>query len=311
MNYEKNVFENQVSSYLTTLHVERNLSPKTIRAYQYDLNQFCRWLENNHFTELNNAAARNYFASLQQIPLKPRTLQRKYISLGQFFRYLNQEGYSHEHFLGFSSRKFQIPQTLPRTLQAEEIRQLISSVEAEYEMLTSPYRKVLCTRDKILIELLFCLGLRISELSQLELSHYNPHEDTLLIHGKRSKERLLYISSPDVCEKLKHWIAVRPFLNPTCDALFINRFGERLSVYGIEKVFQKYRDKASINPDATPHFLRHSFATQLLNNGASIRDVQVLLGHESIVTTQIYTEVSIERRKQVLLQYNGRNTLYL
>ncbi len=103
---------------------------------------------------------------------------------------------------------------------------------------------------------------------------------------------------------------MRSTLNPKCNALFLNRFGDRLSIYGIEHIFQKYRNMSSINPKSTPHFLRHSFATQLLNNGASIRDVQALLGHKSIVTTQIYTEVSVSRKKQVLHLYNGRNSLF-
>ena len=92
--------------------------------------------------------------------------------------------------------------------------------------------------------------------------------------------------------------------------MFLNRYGNRLSIYGIENLFRKYRDLSSINPSSTPHYLRHSFATQLLNNGASIRDVQELLGHASIVTTQIYTEVSIDRRRQVLEKYNARNFLF-
>ena len=98
-------------------------------------------------------------------------------------------------------------------------------------------------------------------------------------------------------------------MSPTTTALFINRYGNRLSIYSIENIFYKYRDLSNINPNATPHYLRHSFATQLLNNGAGIRDVQELLGHSSIVTTQIYTEISTARKKEVLMKYNGRNRL--
>ena len=98
-------------------------------------------------------------------------------------------------------------------------------------------------------------------------------------------------------------------MSPATTALFINRYGNRLSIYSIENIFYKYRDLSKINPSATPHYLRHSFATQLLNNGAGIRDVQELLGHSSIVTTQIYTEVSTARKKEVLMKYNGRNRL--
>ena len=108
---------------------------------------------------------------------------------------------------------------------------------------------------------------------------------------------------------MAHWLEVREEMDPSDHAVFLNKYGNRISIYGIEKIFYKYRDRAGIMPEATPHSLRHSFATQLLNNGAGIRDVQELLGHKSIVTTQIYTEVTLNRKKFVLENYNGRNFL--
>lgn len=310
MNYEPTEFTNQTRQFLILLRVERNLSSKTIQAYQSDFNHLILWLNTNHQAEINIHVLRQYFESLQLRCLKPHTIQRKYISLGQFFRYLNQEGIAHERFFYFNAKKFQIPQTIPRTLHSAEIRRLILAAETEFASLPLSHRKFICARNRVILELLYCLGLRVGEIHQLNLEQYNPFEKTLLIQGKRNKERLLYISSPEVQTKLDHWLSVRPLLAPTCRALFINRFGDRLSIYGIENVFKKYRDLASINPKSTPHFLRHSFATQLLNNGATIRDVQVLLGHQSIVTTQIYTEVSTTRQKQVLHLYNGRNSLF-
>ena len=124
-----------------------------------------------------------------------------------------------------------------------------------------------------------------------------------------SKERLLYISSMEVREKMARWLEIREEMAPSDHAVFLNKYGDRISIYGIEKIFYKYRDMAGITSEATPHSLRHSFATQLLNNGAGIRDVQELLGHKSIVTTQIYTEVTLNRKKFVLEKYNGRNFL--
>ena len=119
----------------------------------------------------------------------------------------------------------------------------------------------------------------------------------------------MYISSKEVREKLARWLEEREEMQPEDPALFLNRSGKRISIYGIENIFYKYRDSAGINSEATPHYLRHTFATQLLNNGAGIRDVQELLGHKSIVTTQIYTEASLYRKKYVLEKYNGRNFL--
>ena len=158
-----------------------------------------------------------------------------------------------------------------------------------------------------IIELLFCLGLRIGEIEALDIEDYNREDCSILIHGKGKKERMLFISSPIVCQKLNHWLLTRLEMEPEGSAMFINKSGGRLSIFSIENIFYKYRELAKINPNSTPHYLRHSFATQLLNNGANIRDVQELMGHNSIVTTQIYTEVSLNRKKEVLMKYNGRN----
>ena len=310
MNYERSLLEDQVKHFLSLLRVERNLSSKTVKAYHSDLNGLIHWLNSQQLSIIDLYTLRQYFEFLQDYGLKPRTIQRKYIALNQFFRYLNQEGITQECFFSFRAKKFQVPQSLPRTLHSEEIRCLISTVENKFESPAPPHRKALCARDRILIELLFCLGLRIGEISQLNVEHFDIFENTLLIRGKREQERILYISVPEVQYKLTYWLSVCSTLNPKCNALFLNRFGDRLSIYGIEHIFQKYRNMSSINPKSTPHFLRHSFATQLLNNGASIRDVQALLGHKSIVTTQIYTEVSVSRKKQVLHLYNGRNSLF-
>ena len=307
MKYDKRILENQTSDFLTLLLIERNLSPKTIKAYQYDLHCFTTWCEKQQLELLNSSTVLSYFEYLYSTAgLKSCTIQRKYITLHQFFNYLNSEGYTQERFLRFSTRKFQTSHSIPKTLSSHEIKKLISCINQQYESSASSFRRTLCIRDNAMIELLFCVGLRIGELSALNLEHFDQAEKTLLIKGKGNKERLLYISSDEVLEKLYRWIQSRPFLNPTSAALFINRYGERLSIYGIEKVFKKYRDLSLINQNSTPHYLRHSFATQLLNNGASIRDVQELMGHNSIATAQIYTEVSLTRKKKILEKYNER-----
>ena len=143
----------------------------------------------------------------------------------------------------------------------------------------------------------------------MNLEDYRREEHAGLIHGKGYKERILYISSQAVVKKMEAWLQLREEESVDSPAVFISRRGNRLSIYSIENVFYKYRNRAKINPSATPHFLRHSFATQLLNNGASIRDVQELLGHSSLMTTQIYTEVSMSRKMEVMMKYNGRNRM--
>lgn len=297
--------------FINLLLIERNLSAKTLKAYKSDLKCMLNWMTLKKRTTLDCDSIYDYFTYIQNADeLTACTIRRKYVSIKQFLDFLNRENYSSERFLKFSSRKYQLPKRLPKTLSLDEIQALISSTTAEYHQSTSEYSRRICLRNMCIIELLFCLGLRIGEISALNITDYSTSEGSLLIHGKGNKERMLFLSSPIVAQKLNLWLNVRSSFYKDEDALFINKYGHRLSIYGVENVFYKYQEKARINPSATPHFLRHSFATQLLNNGASIRDVQELLGHNSIVTTQIYTEVSIARKKEVLMKYNGRNFIH-
>ena len=306
-------FEQQklyTSKFLNALSIERNLSSKTLLAYRCDINGLLIWINSQNFTNLNEFSISSYFLYLQKdCNLQAKSIRRKYVALGQYFNFLKSEYNINEIFFRFTSRKFHIPRNLPKILSNQEIRNLISVSTSEYQASPSDYKRRLNTRNMCIIELLFCLGLRIGEAASLDLDDYCQEDSTILIRGKGSRERLLFISSPVVCQKLNLWIRTRQEMSPATTALFINRYGNRLSIYSIENIFYKYRDLSKINPSATPHYLRHSFATQLLNNGAGIRDVQELLGHSSIVTTQIYTEVSTARKKEVLMKYNGRTRL--
>ncbi|MNV48898.1 Tyrosine recombinase XerD [compost metagenome] len=177
--------------------------------------------------------------------------------------------------------------------------------------LHTDFRKWICTRNNAIIELLYVIGIRIGELVSIDLENIDLAERTILIFGKGRKERLLYISSTEVIQKIEAWLSVRENLHPKSNALFINKYGGRLSIYSIEDIYSKYRDMSNISKKSTPHYLRHSFATHLLNNGADLRSVQEILGHTSVSTTQIYTEVSVERKKDVLTRFNARNNLKL
>jgi integrase/recombinase XerC/integrase/recombinase XerD len=130
-----------------------------------------------------------------------------------------------------------------------------------------------------------------------------------LIHGKGRKQRILFISSEQVLKKIEEWLSVRDEFAPSTDHVFVNKYGKQISIFSIENIFYKYRDIAKVDGKSTAHFLRHTFATSLLENGADIREVQELLGHSSISTTEIYTEVSVERKKQVLSKFNARNLI--
>jgi len=252
----------------------------------------------------------SYFNYLQdEEHLSARSIRRKYVALRQFFEFLGETYDVHEKFFRFSSRRFQVPKTLPKTLERSEIQRLLSAASKNFQAAGTEYQIWLALRDMCILELLFSLGLRVGEAAALNVEDYREEDQSVLIHGKGSKERILFLSSPVVCQKISAWLRIRAARHPKDHSFFPSRLGRRMSVFSIENAFAKYQKMARISQSATPHSLRHSFATQLLNNGAGIRDVQELLGHSSIVTTQIYTEVSINRKREVLMRYNGRNDL--
>ena len=310
MQYKAEQQKALTEKFLRHLSLERNLSPRTLTAYRNDISSMLKWISRQDYRKLDSETLACYFFYLQsEAALAPRSLRRKYVSIRQYCEFLSRNCSPGEYFLTFSSRRFQLPKNLPKTLTCDEIRRLLRSISEEYQESTSEYFKNRALRNMCIVELLYRLGLRIGEISALNMEDYRKEDNSILIHGKGRKERLLYISSSAVSQKLNSWIRTRPLLNPQDQALFISRNGTRLSIYSVENIFYKYRNISCINPASTPHFLRHSFATQLLDNGAGIRDVQELLGHNSIVTTQIYTEVSLSRKREVLMKYNGRNLM--
>jgi integrase/recombinase XerD len=304
-NQEVNV-KNEIQEYLDELIFQRNLSSKTIKAYYYDLTCLYKWL-NDSETVLETKSVTLYFQWLKKSNLKETTLKRKQFSIFSFLKFLVHRGVLINSPDSLTKLKFKSAKRIPRTLPLFEVESLLHSQLNDIEKLKSQYRRNIAIRNNTIIELLFTTGIRIGELVNIKLQDLNLEERTLLILGKGRKERLLYISNDVVFQKLRNWLNLRSIFKPTSDSFFVNKYGEGLSIYSIENIFYKYRDLSLINTKATPHYLRHTFATHLLNNGADLRSVQELLGHSSVSTTEIYTEVSIERKKQVLNKFNPRN----
>ncbi len=300
----KENYNTNVSTYLRHLKVSRNLDDKSIKAYKSDLEQFGMWLKSNQTEKEITDTVSLYIESLQKGGKhKDTSIKRKFISLKSF--------YSHTfgNDLSFKSIKFKSEKKLPKTLSIQEVTTILKVLNNSLSSTVSNFHKNICLRDNAIIELLFCTGIRIGELVNITLNDINLDVNTLLINGKGRKQRMLYISSFQVMEKISLWISTRKHFSPIDNYLFINKYGTKLSIYSVENIFYKYRNLAEVNEKATPHFLRHTFATCLLENGADIREVQELLGHSSISTTEIYTEVSIARKKQVLLKCNARNLI--
>ncbi|MCD1259244.1 tyrosine-type recombinase/integrase [Paenibacillus athensensis] len=306
------IFANCMKQYEVFLNLERNLSLKSIQAYRSDLNGVLAWYQARALPSITMENLQLYLEELSlTYNLKDTTIKRKYISIKAFFNFLVHKQELTASPLSEFGKKFKQSKRIPKVLSVLEVEKLLNSPQEQMKRLRTSFRKWICIRNNAIIELLYVIGIRIGELVGIDLENMDLTERTIVILGKGRKERILYISSNEVVEKIQMWLRVRPHLQPKTNALFINKYGERLSIYSIEDIYATYRDLSNISKNSTPHFLRHSFATHLLNNGADLRAVQEILGHSSVSTTQIYTEVSVERKKEVLNRFNPRNHLKL
>jgi integrase/recombinase XerC len=287
-------------SFLEHLRRVRQASPQTLRAYAEDLRQFCDWLEQNQLSDLalvTDSQVRHYSASLTlERQLARTTVARKAAALRAFFRFLQREGVvvrSPVQELQTPKR----PRTLPRALSEDAVAQLLAFPDP-----TRPDG----LRDRAILETLYAGGLRASELVALDLEDiaYDPTSgegEARIRRGKGGKERIALLGKPAVVALERYQSTARPLLlkDKATPALFLNRFGDRLSDRAVRRLF----DRACVAVEAahklTPHTLRHSFATHLLDHGADLRVVQELLGHSDLSTTQIYTHVSTQRLQEV------------
>lgn len=294
------------SNFLSTMQSTKNLSDKTVIAYQSDLSDFCRFIGD---CNINEETLLEYVQYLCSKELKESTINRKLIVLKMLFNYLYCNKYINENYYSLHKFRFKKERKLPKTLTIKEVSILMKFLSEQREHAITTYAKWKSNRNLALIDILVSTGIRVAEASSISINDIAMSERVILIHGKGRKQRLIYISCPQTWNNLMKWIKYRKASNPVADKLFLNRHGEQISVHGIEYIFSSVRDSCGINPNATPHYLRHTFATNLLANGADLRSVQEILGHSSVSTTEIYTEVTVERKKLVLKKYNYRNKL--
>ncbi len=285
----------------------KNLSEKTITAYKSDLNDFNSFV-NNH--ELNNQTILQYIQELTITRrLKDTTINRKLIVLKMFFEYLHSNNYIENNYFSSHQFKFKKEKRLPKTIAIKDTSKLLSFVTNQSINAKSDFDKWKTSRNLALIDILISTGIRIAEAANITINDIIGSERVILIHGKGRKQRLIYISCPETWNNITSWIKTRKTRPTNTDTLFVNRYGEAISIHGIEYIYNSIKRQSGININSTPHYLRHTFATNLLANGADLRSVQEILGHSNVSTTQIYTEVTTKRKKQVLNKYNYRNKL--
>lgn len=292
-------------SFLKTIQTTKNLSDKSILAYRSDLNDLQRYIV-SYGADISQSLVLEYIQHLSKDrQLKDSTICRKLITLKMFFTYLYEQDCLSENYFMATPFKFRKEKRLPKILAVDAVQAMLQYASKQVRDFPPHWKSV---RDLALIDLLISTGIRIGEASNISMSDIIHSERTILIHGKGRKQRLIYISCPQTWDNLSRWIDIKKNISKS-DKLFINRYGEQLSIHGIEHIYNKIKEGAGITEHSTPHYLRHTFATNLLSNGADLRSVQELLGHASVATTEIYTEVSAKRKIEVLDKYNYRNDL--
>lgn len=226
-----------------------------------------------------------------------------------YCNFLYEKGYIKTNCYKANSFQLKNNRLLPKTLSIDDISKILLELKKEIQTARSISKKKLAIRNLALIDLLISTGIRIEEASNITLNDICDYNQTIIIQGKGHRQRQIYISCHETWEHIKNWIHFRNLESCNTNKLFINKFGNQISIHGIEYIYKKIVSNASITKHSTPHFLRHTFATNLLYNGADLRSVQELLGHANISTTEIYTEISPERRISVMRKYNYRNNL--
>ncbi len=290
---------NYLSPFVNYLRVERGLSPRTVEVYRRDVRKFLQHCQVRRLepTGIERAQLVDFLGQLYKQGLDARTVARQLVSLRAFYRFLLQE----EAVAADPTAEVASPRVwkrLPGYLTLEEVERL----------LRQPDRKTPAgLRDRAMLELLYATGLRVSELVGLEVTDLELEMGTLRCLGKGSKERVVPVGREAVNALREYLAAGRAKLaRRPSSALFLSHRGRALTRQGFWKILRAYGRQAGIRSRLTPHRLRHSFATHLLERGADLRSVQLLLGHADISTTQIYTHVAQERLKQVYRAHHPR-----
>ncbi|CAM4048138.1 MULTISPECIES: site-specific tyrosine recombinase XerD [Geobacillus] len=296
--------EYELKDFLHYLTVERNLAHNTIVSYERDLKKYVRYLRQveqlQAWGEVERLHILHFLKFLSEQGQSARTIARHLASIRSFHQFLLREKIAaQDPTVHIETPQFE--RTLPKVLSVEEVEALLAAPQV-----STPFG----LRDKAMLELLYATGMRVSELVQLNLSDVHLTMGFVRCYGKGRKERIVPIGRMAI-EALAHYLERgRPQLvnlrRRATEALFLNHYGQRLTRQGFWKILKRLAKEAGIEKELTPHTLRHSFATHLLENGADLRAVQELLGHADISTTQMYTHVTKTRLKDVYKQYHPR-----
>ena len=293
-----------VSRYRRYLKLEKGYSVNTLDAYMRDVDKLFRYLavEQVDVLDVKLEDLEHFAAFISDLGIGPRSLARILSGVRQFYRFLVIDGYLEVDPTELLESPKQ-PDHLPEVLSTAEVDLLEQAIDLS---------KWEGHRNRAIIEVLFSCGLRVSELTNLKLSNLYIEEQYIRVMGKGAKERLVPIS-PRALDELNYWFADRNVMKIKPgeeDYVFLNRRGQHLTRTMILIMIKRYAVEAGIKKTISPHTLRHSFATSLLEGGADLRAIQAMLGHESIGTTEIYTHIDTSTLRQEILEHHPRNIQY-
>lgn len=298
--------ETFINMYLEYCEYHKNLDKKTLKAYSIDLQQFKNYMSTKEMDFSVKASLNQYITTVHKL-YKPKTIKRKIASVKAFYHYLQYEEILDINPFDKIDIKFREPQRLPKTIPFHIIQILISTIYKQRDIKSTDFRQKTILRDIAVIELLFATGVRISELCSLRPSDIDFSTCSVLIYGKGSKERIIQIGNTEVVHALTNYKEAFEKEILSSGYFFVNRLKQRLSEQSVRYMINRYVKVAALELHLTPHMFRHSFATLLLEEDVDIRYIQKMLGHSSITTTEIYTHVSMNKQKDILVKKHPRN----
>lgn len=297
---EYNLYVNEFFDYC---RFHKNLSDKTLRAYEIDLYQYTLFSNS-----LSKESLWNYIEHLNRL-YKPKTVKRKLATLKAFVHFLLIMDLIEYNPFDKIETSIREPLLLPKTIPLDTISKLISFSYKQIKTAKTDYQFKYAVRNAAIIELLFATGGRVAEICSLTQEDVDLLEGAVKFYGKGSKERVVPIENPSVLSILKKHQTLYENKLSNCNYFFINRLGRRTTEQSVRNMINRYCDQCGISLHITPHMFRHSFATLLLEEDVDIRYIQRMLGHSSIITTQIYTHVTSSKQKEIMKTKHPRNKI--
>lgn len=298
----------QINHYLNYCQLQKMLNVKTLKAYRIDLYQFDAYFADT--PEPLTKACISKYVQMLHARYKPKTVKRKIACIRAFINYLEFDEQIQTNPISKIHLEFREPFTLPKSLPLPTIQKLLKVVYRHMDQQGQSHKHT-GLRDIAVLELLFATGLRVSELCSVAPEDLNLKTGFIRVQGKGARERIIFLSNADTLSALRVYQKAFAAHISASGWFFVNRLGQRLSEQSVRGIIGKYSKIAKIEERITPHMLRHSFATLMLEEDVDIRYIQSILGHSSITTTQIYTHVSLNKQKNIMRKKHPRNRITL